>query len=254
MSVSRRADIPGRPNKTSYADAVEASKIFEIGPMGPMGPEGPSGPRGEQGLQGATGPQGERGQQGPKGEKGDRGERGPQGLPGKDGIDGKDGKNAIPTYGQYPGWAFYENQNYKPTTIGLSKSEDGWSKILVDAKGSSTTNEYLPQGCVAFWNPETQRFNFKSLKVGTKVDITYDFELTTYTNNTELWVRTIFPLSGTTFSQFVANLKYQYTYDFSVTQTMHIASDKMKTEGAIPEIRTDYDSEVVIKSITVHVS
>ena len=242
MSVSRKTDIPGRPNKTSYADAVEASRSIEIGPVGPQGPQG------EPGIQGPMGPQGERGQQGPRGDKGDRGERGPQGAP------GKDGKDAIPTYGQYPGWAFYENKNQKPITIGLSRGEDGWSKILIDAKGSNTTNEYLPQGCVAFWNPETQRFNFKSLKVGTKVDITYNFELTTYTNNTELWVRTIFPLSGTTFSQFVANLKYQYTYDFSVTQTMHISSDKMKTEGAIPEIRTDYDSEVVIKSITVHVS
>lgn len=242
MSVSRKADIPGRANKTSYADAVEASRSTEIGPTGPPGPQG------EPGIQGPMGPQGERGQQGPRGEKGDRGERGQQGLP------GKDGKDAIPTYGQYPGWAFYENKNQKLIAVGLDRGEDGWSKILVDAKGAKTTNDYLPEGCVAFWNPETQRFNFKSLKVGTKVDITYDFELTTYTNNTELWVRTVFPLSNINFSQFVANLKYQYTYDFSVTQTMHISTEKMKTEGAIPEIRTDYDSEVIIKSITVHVS
>lgn len=242
MVISKSMDFPSRTNKTSYADAVEASKAIEIIPTGPQGPKG------DPGIQGPTGPQGERGQQGPKGEKGDRGE---PGLQGKSGTDGKD---AIPAYGQYPGWAFYQNQSDKTITIGLGRGEDGWSKILVDAKGSRTNNDYLPKGCVALWNPETQRFNFKSLKVGTKVDITYDFELTTYTNNTELWVRTVFPLSNISFSQFVASLKYQYTYDFSVTQTMYISTDKMKTEGAIPEIRTDYDSDVIIKSITVHVS
>jgi hypothetical protein len=47
MSVSRKADIPGRPNtKTSYADIVEASKITlqpteQVGIPGPQGLQGP---------------------------------------------------------------------------------------------------------------------------------------------------------------------------------------------------------------------
>ena len=239
--VSQKVNIPGRANVSSYADAVEASKFSNI----QIGPEGPQGPQGERGLQGEQGPKGERGEQGPKGDKGDRGE------PGKAGKDGKDG---IGVNNQIPGWGFYENTNYKPMTIGLQRGEDGWSNILVDAKGNKTNNNFLPPDSVGLWNPETQRLNFKSLKIGSKIQVIYDFELTTFTNNTELWIRTVFPLSQIYISQFVASLKYQYTYDFSVSQNMVLLTEKMRTEGAIPQIRTDYDSDVIIKSITVHVS
>ena len=73
----------------------------------------------------------------------------------------------------------------------------------------------LPLGV---WNPNTQRLNFKGLKVGAQVQITYNFELTTYNNNTEVWVRTFFPKSTVDISQHVGSLKYQYTYNMNVTQ------------------------------------
>ena len=251
MSVSRRADIPGRPNtKTSYADIVEASKtilqpteqVVIAGPQGLQGPEGPQGPKGPKGDKGDAG------ERGLKGEKGDRGEQGPKG------DSGRDGQDAIPVYGQYPGWGFYENSDKKPLTIGPSRGKDGWSKMTLDANGPKTNNDYLPKKTVALWNAETQKFNFKSLQTGSKIDITYNFELTTYTNNTELWIRTVFPLCDTEFTQFVANLKYQFTYDFSVTQRLYLYTDRMKKEGCIPEIRADYDSDVILNSVFVHVS
>ena len=249
MSVSRKTEIPGRPNiKSSYAEVVEASKDIVEQNNSFVSIPGPQGPQGPQGVPGPEGPRGDRGEPGERGLKGDKGDRG---EPGREGPAGKD---ALPVSGQLPGWAYYEGLAKNPITIGFSRGEDGWSKILLDAKGTQTSNKFLPPMSVDLWNPETQRFNFKPLKVGAQVQITYGFELTTYSNNTELWVRTRFPLSGIEFSQFVANLKYQYSYDFSVTQTLYIATDKMKTEGAIPEIRTDYDADMIMKSITIHVS
>lgn len=245
MSVSRKVEIPGKQN-ISYADAVMQSVSKGIqGDMGPQGPQGPPGPQG---------PKGDAGERGPKGDKGDPGSVGPKGEKGERGIKGEPGQNAIPPSGQMPGWAFYENENKVPISLGLSRGEDGWVKIILDGKGKNTSHQYLPENTAQLWNPNTQRLNFKGLSVGSQVQITYSFELTTYMNNTELWVRTTFPLSNISFSQFVANLKYQYTYDFSVTQTIFIANEKMRTEGAIPEIRADYDSEVRIKSIAIAVS
>lgn len=244
MSVTRKVDIPGK-QPSSYADAVMQSTSKGI--QGDMGPQGP------QGVPGPQGPKGDPGERGLKGEKGDTGPAGPKGEKGEQGPKGKPGENALPPSGQIPGWAYYENKNQIPISLGLSRGEDGWVKIILDAEGKNTSSEFLPELTAQLWNPNTQRFNFKGLSVGSQVQITYGFELTTYMNNTELWVRTTFPISNISFSQFVANLKYQYTYDFSVTQTIFIANDKMKTEGAIPEIRTDYDSEVRIKSITVSV-
>jgi hypothetical protein len=246
MSVSRKTEIPGRPNiKSSYAEVVEASKdIIEQnnGFVSIPGPQGLQGPQGVPGSEGPKGDKGEPGERGLKGDKGDRGEEGPA------------GKGALPVSEQLPGWAYYEELAKNPTTIGFSRGEDGWSKILLDAKGTHTNNKFLPPMSVDLWNPVTQRFNFKPLKVGAQVQITYGFELTTYLNNTELWVRTRFPLSKIDFSQFVANLKYQYSYDFSVTQTLYLVTDKMRTEGAIPEIRTDYNADMIMKFIIVHVS
>lgn len=244
MSVTRKVEIPGKPN-LSYADAVMQS--VSKGIQGDMGPQGPQGP---QGLQG---PKGDRGEQGLKGDKGDVGPAGPKGDKGDRGPKGDTGDNAIPPSGQMPGWAHYENLKQNSVTLGLSRGNDGWVPILLDAEGSNTSSLYLPPNTAQLWNPNTQRLNFKGLSVGAQVQITYNFELTTYMNNTELWVRTTFPLSQLSFSQFVANLKYQYIYDFSVTQTLFIATEKMRTEGAYPEIRTDYDAEAKIKSISIYV-
>jgi len=246
MSVSQRVDIPGKPNhKKSYAEAVESLQLSEnpipqyIPVAGPQGPQGP---------------QGARGADGPKGDKGEKGERGLKGDKGDPGENGKDGKDAIPPSGQLPGWASYINKNTDYSIIGLSRGNDGWSQIIIDKRNMSINKDFLPKTSVDLWNVETQRLNFKRLKVGAKVAVTYDFSITTYNNNTELWIRTVFPESNISYTQFVANLKYQYSYDFSVTQNLYLSSEKMIIESPLAEVRSDFDSEFLIKSIIVHVS
>jgi len=77
--------------------------------------------------------------------------------------------------------------------------------------------------------------------------------LTTEYNNTEVWIRTFFPKSTTEISQFVASLKYQYVYNMYVTQHFFIENEDMWNSGAIPQIRTDYDSSVILNSIYIGV-
>jgi hypothetical protein len=55
-------------------------------------------------------------------------------------------------------------------------------------------------------------------------------------------------------TQFVANLKYKYLYDFSVTQTLYVINDRIRKYGINPQIRADFDGDVKVKSILVHIS
>jgi hypothetical protein len=96
-------------------------------------------------------------------------------------------------------------------------------------------------------------FNFKGLKEGSQVFITYSFELTTHSSNTEVWVRTYSANSQLDIAQFIGSLKYQHTYPITVTQHVFIENQKIWGNGAIPQIRTDYDASVIIKSIYVSV-
>ena len=95
--------------------------------------------------------------------------------------------------------------------------------------------------------------NFHGLKIGSQVFVTYNFELTTESNNTEVWIRTFFPKSNTEISQFVASLKYQYVYNMYVTQNFYIEDNVMWNSGAIPQIRTDYNASAIMNSIYVSV-
>lgn len=244
MSVSRKAEIPGNnKNKSSYGKVVEEEKT----PPAPdidyrilVGPPGPQGP---------TGSQGERG---PKGDKGDPGDRGPKGERGPAGQTVYITKEGSEIQSTNSGWAYYENLEQKEIYLGLNKGDEGWVDLLNDAKGS-TIEKHLPIGKVSLWNIETQKLNFKQLEIGTKIDITYDFELETFNNNTEVWLRT-HSYPALNISQFIANLKYKYIYDFSITQTMHILNEKMKRGNVVPQIRTDLDSAVKIKSFLIHIS
>ncbi len=244
--VSQKVDIPGKANhKKSYAEAVESLQSSETPIPQYIPVSGPQGPQGPQGARGADGP---------KGDKGERGERGLKGDKGDPGENGRDGKDSMPPSGQFPGWASYINKNTDCSIIGLSRGNDGWSQVVIDKRNILIKKDFLPKTSVDLWNVETQRLNFKRLKVGAKVAITYDFNITTYNNNTEIWVRTVFPVSNISYTQFVANLKYQYSYDFSVTQHIYLNTEKMTTESPLVEVRSDFDSEFLIKSITVHVS
>jgi hypothetical protein len=78
--------------------------------------------------------------------------------------------------------------------------------------------------------------------------------LTTYSNNTEVWVKTFLVEDKNSPISNVANLKYQYDYDFSVDQKLFIHDEKMKNFGGIPQIRTDNPCEVVLNSLYVSVS
>ena len=249
MSISQKVDIPGKANHNkSYAEAVESLQLSE-NPIPQYVPvPGPQGPQGPQGVQGA------RGSDGPKGDKGEKGERGLKGDKGDPGENGKDGKDAVPPSGQLPGWASYINKDTTCNIVGLSRGNDGWSQVVIDKRNILINKDFLPKTSVDLWNVETQRLNFKRLKVGAKVSVTYDFNITTYSNNTEIWIRTVFPESNISYTQFVANLKYQYSYDFSVTQHIYLNTEKMTTESPLVEVRSDFDSEFLIKSITVHVS
>jgi len=239
MAVSKSMDFPNSSKKSSYAAQVVETQTTNTdvlinyvpvpGPMGPQGPAGPIGP---------SGPAGKDGIQGPKGERG---------TPGKDGL------SSLSASGQQAGWASYFNLNRKPINLGVNYGDDGWVSVWVDGNGSNTNERYLPTDCVSLWNAHSRQLNFKGLKEGAQVFVTYNFELTTESNNTEVWIRTFFPKSTTEISQFVASLKYQYVYNMYVTQHFFIEDTNMWNSGAVPQIRADYDSSIIMNSIYVSV-
>jgi hypothetical protein len=112
----------------------------------------------------------------------------------------------------------------------------------------------LPNRSVSLLNPTTRNINLKTLKVGAKVDIRYDFSIETYTSNTEVWVRTLLRDEEISPMGYVGLLKYQYLYDISHCQTIFINSDKIKNYGGQPQIRTDNESSFILKGIYVSVS
>ena len=241
MAVSKSMDFPGA-KKSSYAAQVEQSQstftpdntlsfLPVPGPVGPQGPAGRDGKDGERGLQGLEGPQG------PKGERG---------------ASGKDGKSSLSSAGQQAGWASYFNKKESEIRLGITKGDEGWVNVFLSSNGDSY-EKYLPKEAVSFWNDNSRMLNFRGVNIGSQAFITYNFELTTYVTNTEVWIRTFFPNHDKEISQFVASLKYQHTYPISVTQQIFIEKERMWQSGAYPQIRTDYDASVVMKSIYVSV-
>ncbi len=238
MPVSKSMDFPLNKKSSYAAQVVETQStstdvlINYVPVPGPMGPQGPAG------VPGPQGPAGKDGIQGPKGERG---------------IPGKDGLSSLSVSGQQAGWGSYFNQNRKEIRLGANQGEDGWVSVWVDSKGINTNEKYLPEGCTSLWNEHQRMLNFHGLKIGCQVFVTYNFELTTHSNNTEVWLRTFFPKSTTEISQYVASLKYQYVYNMYVTQQFFIEDSAMWSSGAIPQIRTDYDSSLLMNSIYVSV-
>lgn len=247
MAISKNMDAP----KARYAEAIKSTKVEESnnteyiavpgiqgerGDVGPAGPQGPEGPRGERGIPGKDGKDGPQGPQGPKGDAGRGGGEGYQ----------------SPS-GQYPGWAYYENQNKKPLLLGPERGDDGWVNILMNDDINTNILKFLPEGSVSLWNSVTQRINFKQLKVGAKVDIRYDIALTTDTNSTEAWIRTYIPRVESP-TGYIGMLKYKYPYEMSVSQTLYVDLSKIKSEGAIIQARADNESTIMLKGMYISVS
>ena len=236
MTVSKSMDFPGA-KKSSYAAQVEQSQTspYQDNSLSFVPVPGPEGPPGPAGKNGAQGPEGKMGPQGPAGPT------------------GKDGKSSISASGQQPGWASYTNTINKPTKLGISEGDDGWVTLILDTKDKTQNETYLPKGCTSLWNSHQRALNFHGIKEGSQVSVTYNFELTTYTSNTEIWLRTYFASNDQEFVQFVGSLKYQNTYSLSVTQNIFIEDQAMWGNGAVPQIRTDFDSSVIFNSVYVSV-
>ena len=201
------------PQKKKYLETIQEVKTTEYvavpgiqGEKGERGPVGPQGPQGEKGERGEKGPQGT---QGPKGEKGD---------PGK-GAEGYDSPS-----GQYPGWAYYAGSETGIHRVGPERGEDGWVSFFLDIDDSQTIETYLPNKSVSLLSQVSKNINLKTLKVGSKVEVRYDFSLETYSNNTEVWIRTLLKDEGLSPIGYVGLLKYQYQYDLSYSQTIFITS------------------------------
>jgi len=242
MATSKSMDFPGA-KKSSYAAQVEQSQASPyqentLSFLPVPGPQGPQGPAGKDGRDGAIGPQG------PEGPKGQKGEKGPN---------GQNGLSSLSSSGQQAGWASYTNTIDKPTKLGISQGDEGWVTLLLDTKDKTQNEKYLPEGCTSLWNSHQRALNFHGIKEGSQVFVTYNFELTTNTSNTEVWLRTYFASNDQEFVQLVGSFKYQGTYNLSTTQQIFIENAAMWGNGAVPQIRTDFDASVIFNSVYVSV-
>jgi hypothetical protein len=242
MAVSKSMDFPGA-KKSSYAAQVEQSQaspsvdnaLSFLPVPGPVGPQGPAGRDGKDGKPG---------QEGPEGKPGPKGLQGPS---------GKDGASSLSSSGQQAGWASYDNSITKPTKLGISQGDDGWVTLILDTKDKSKNEKYLPKNCTSLWNSHQRALNFHGIKEGSLIFVTFYCELTTYTANTEVWLRTYFPSKDKEFVQLIGSFKYQNTYSLSATQQIFIEDTAMWGNGAVPQIRTDFDASVIFNSVYVSV-
>lgn len=241
MSVSKSMDFP-TSKKSAYAQLAQQAQVTDQS-ISYIPVPGPQGPKGDPGSQG---PKGE------KGQKGDEGLPGPKGIPGKDGKNGKDGKSYMPVYNQDTGWAKYNNSSEEQTRLGATRGADGWVSFSIEPH--SSIEKYLPRESASLYGGSTKRINLKGVEVGSRIEITYNFEIETFSSNTELWIRTHIPGKDRSVTSLVGNLKYQYIYDISVTQSIFVEDEFEKNSGAIPQLRADMDALARIKSIHISVS
>lgn len=236
--MTRDVEFPAIRKKSSPYEKEASAQPIPEGPQyiavpGPAGPPGSQGPAGPQGLPG------KQGDQGPRGEKG---------------AAGRDGETYLPVYKQKTGWARYGNSDLRQIALGANRGKDGWVNFDVNASKANSIESYLPYKSVSLYNPETDRINLKHLAVGTRIAITYNLKLSTMSSNTELWVRSIFPTSKRAYTSFIGNFKYEYDYDLSVTQFLTIENESERSDGILPQARSDMSSLLVPVSITISVS
>jgi hypothetical protein len=227
-------DFPSnkKPNYAKLAEQVQKQEVESsyIPVPGPQGSKGDRGPAGE------------------RGEKGDRGEIGPKGDA------GKDGKTYLPVYGQDSGWAKYFSKGQQQIKLGGNSGVDGWVQVSINSDRAKSLESYLPRDTASLYNNESKRINLRGLSLGSQVTVTYSFSIQTLSSNTELWVRTYFPNPETSVVTFAGTLKYQFEYDMSVTQKFYVENDLIRLGGAVPQIRTDLNALVEMKSIDISVS
>lgn len=243
MAISKSMDSPLK--KTSYAAKAEElqsnpeTNTLTFLPV--PGPQGEKGPKGDTGEKGDTGPQG------PKGDKGD------PGKDGKNGKDGKPGESSLSPSGQRTGWALYKNINRKNVQLGATKGKDGWVRITVDSDSLSNNELFLPESNVSLYNPNTQKINLRGLRLGSIITIRYDLLINTFSNNTEVWLRTKNEDSGVEVVTLGGNLKYQFEYNLSIEQTLFLEDEKTRNAGLFSEILTDNDCSMIVKSMYISV-
>lgn len=245
MAVSKSVPTPFQTKDSYLEKVIESQQSISQEPStqqslyipvpGPQGPQGPGGQKGDKGDKGDTGPAGP---QGPKGESG------------KDGRNGKDGRDGVSLSGQQPGWVKYNNSIQRPVNLGITEGDNGWVNLIF--KPSSSNSNFLPKNNESLWSDAAQAFNFLGLSSGTKIQISYDIQLTTYSSNTDVWIRTFFLKNNSGIINFVGSLKYQNRYDFIIDQTIYIEDDTYRSL-AKPQIRTDFQAEMILKGITISV-
>jgi hypothetical protein len=241
--MAQNMESPQPLRKKNYLDAVKSSTPQElekqyIGVPGIQGEPGLQGPKGDKGDTGSMGPKGDQGKPGPQGERGEPGRGG-------EGYDSPSG--------QYPGWAYYHNGSNNLTILGPQRGDDGWVSLKFYPNLESSNQDYLMKNSNELWLSDINMFNFKGLKLGAKVDIRYDFTITTESNYTELWFRTFNEKYSKSPTSYVANLKYQYSYDMSFSQTIYMDDQRIKGYGAKPQARADSESSMWLKGIYISV-
>lgn len=245
MTISKSMDSPDFSKRKKYSETVQSTQgslIEYIAVPGIQGEQGEKGPKGDKGDAGPIGPKGDKGEVGPQGPKGEKGD------PGK-GAEGYDSPSE-----QYPGWVYYKNKNTKEVRLGPERGDDGWVSIDFSIDEKNSNEKYIPKSSVSLWNSETKSFNFKALKLGAKIEVRYDFVLTTYSNNTEVWNRLFIPEYYQTPTGYVGTLKYQYSYDMSYSQTFYVDAQRVKTLGGKIQFRADNESNILLNSIYIAVS
>lgn len=240
--MAKSMDFPSAAKKKKYADNLDSSIQEQESDTVYFAVPGPQGERGIQGPKGERGPAGE---QGPKGDKGD---------PGRDGKNGKDGISILSPSMQDIGWAYYDCLEEKQIRTGANKGDDGWVNLFLWGKGENLTEEFLPKKSVSLWNYEAQKINFKAVNIGSIITIRYNINIETFSNNTEVWLRTFIDKIDHFPTTYVGSLKYQYEYDMSIEQTLFVENKGIQNVGGIPQIRTDNDCTVTLKSIHIRVS
>ena len=235
-------NFPDAAKKKKYAENIQSTYELEQ-PVSFISVPGPQGERGPKGDTGDIGPQGIPGAQGDPGKPGKNG---------KDGIDGKPGISSLSPSGQRTGWGLYTNLKQKSIKLGAKQGNDGWVRFNLDCAGDNN-EEYLPENNVSLYNKETQKINLRGLKIGSIITIRYNIVLTTFFNNTEVWLRTYVPDFDRYPTTLVGFLKYQYEYEFSLEHTFFLENTKMQNSGAFPEILTDNEAMMSIKSMYIYV-
>jgi hypothetical protein len=230
-------DFPSN-KKDDYAAKVQESQSINTAVSSSFIPV--PGPQGEAGKQGRDGLAGPPGPPGPRGEKGDAGRP------------GKDGKSFSTVYDQEPGWASYEDNEDNFIKMGATRGVDGWVNVSI-SRNSKHEERFLPKNGVSLYNPETKRINLKGLKIGTQLEITYSFVVSTMYSNTEVWMRSFLPGTKSEITTFSASLKYQHEYEISETHNIFLNKESDRIAGIVPQIRTDMDAMARLKRIHISV-